>query len=355
MAKKKIEHEIDDELEDNELDDQETDDEDEDDDDEEEDGKLEEDSDRKDSTEDGASSEEGEEDDDPEASSKKKAEQEELKEKRARRRREKKMRRERQRRERMQLQNTIVLMADQIKKLKDGQGDVHKKFEGLTTKHIDGEIAELGKLYNQAQAAMESAINDGDGSKFAKAKQISDKAWARYTFLEAQKQQRPTKATQDDKQIEDRESSRLEINNSADAASEGVQLGKEGKRYGIAFVTRHKSWYDPSGGNRDSKIVLAIDADLYNEGYDPEDKDYWEELESRCKEYLPHHFKRQNIAGKKPKSPVGGSGNDSSHSGNPEKTLPKEFIQTLKAAGYWEDGAKRKLAIKNYYANKKGA
>lgn len=354
MAKKKSEHEIDDEIDDNELEDQETDDQDDDDD---EEGKAEgeEGADKKDGTEDGASAEEGEEDeDDPEGSAKKKAEQEELEEKRARRRREKKMKRERERRERMQLQNTIVLMADEIKKLKDGHGEVHKKFEGLTTQQIDGEIAELGKIYNQAQAAMEAAINDGDGAKFAKAKQISDKAWARYTFLEAQKQQRPNKTTQDDKQTEDRGSSRREADDSADAASEGVQLGKEGKRYGIAFVTRHKSWYDPNGGNRDSKIVLAIDADLYNEGYDPEDKDYWEELESRCKEYLPHRFKGQ-APGKKPKSPVGGSGNDSSPTGNAEKTLPKEFIQTLKAAGYWDDPVKRKAAIKNYYANKKGA
>lgn len=274
---------------------------------------------------------------------------------RERRRREKKMKRERDRRERKQMQDTILLMAQEIKNLKDGHSEVDKKFQGLTTAQIDGEISELGKIYNQAQAVMEAAIAEGDGKKFTQAKAISDKAWARYTFLEAQKQQRQSSSTTGDKQKESsRDSSSRDSDSSADAVSEGVSLGKDGKRYGIAFVNKHKSWYDPSGSNRESKIVLTIDADLYNEGYDPETKEYWDELEDRCKEHLPHRFKA-NGTKPKPKSIVGGSGNDNSPQGNSEKSLPKEFVQTLKAAGYWEDPVKRKAAVKNYYANKRGA
>ena len=351
MAKKKTEHEIEDELEDKDLENQDADDENDDEEDEGEEGK---DSEKKDSEdEDDSSVGEEEDEDDPEAAKKKEAdaEREAIRE---RRRREKKMKRERDRRERTQLQNTIIMMADEIKKLKDGQGEVGKKFEGLTQAQIEGEIGELSKIYNQAQAAMEVAIAEGDGKKFTQAKAISDKAWARYTFLEAQKRQRPDPTTDDKQDKSARGSSRQESSDSADDASEGVQLGKDGKRYGIAFVTENKSWYDPNGGNRDSKIVLAIDADLYNEGYDPETKEYWDELKDRCKEYLPHRFKAAGTK-PKPKSPVGGSGNDHSPSGGAEKSLPKEFVQTLKAAGYWDDPVKRKAAIKNYYANKKGA
>jgi hypothetical protein len=237
-------------------------------------------------------------------------------------------------------------MADEIKKLKDGQGEVGKKFEGLSKAQIDGEISELGKIYNQANAAMEAAVAEGDGKRFTQAKAISDKAWARYTFLETQKRQAP---------VEKQEREVVRETSSDEASSDqGVQLGKEGKRLGLAFVNKNKSWYSPEGDNRDSKVVLTIDADLYREGYDPESKEYWDELEDRCKEYLPHRFK---VATKpnKPKSIVGGSGNENSLSGGAEKSLPKEFVQTLKAAGYWDDAVKRKAAIKNYYSNKKGA
>lgn len=350
MAKKKTEHEIDDELDDKDLENQDADDENDEDDEGEEEGKDS----GKEGSEgaDDSSVEEEDDEDDPDSAKKKEAdaEREAIRE---RRRREKKMKRERDKRERMQMQNTIIMMADEIKKLKDGHGEVNKKFEGLTSQQIDGEISELSKIYNQAQAAMEAAVAEGDGKKFTQAKAISDKAWARYTFLETQKHQRP-KTTQDDKQDRSDHGSSRRESESADDASEGVQLGKDGKRYGIAFVNKHKSWYDPNGGNKDSKRVIRIDAELYEEGFDPETKEYWDELEDRCREELPHRFKGSGNK-PRPKSIVGGSGNDHSPAGSAEKSLPKEFVQTLKAAGYWDDPVKRKAAIKNYYANKRGA
>lgn len=300
------------------------------------------------------SEDDGSEAEEEDSSEEEKAKQEALEEKRARRRREKKLKRERERRERAQLENVVVAMAEEIKKLKDGQGEVGKKFEGFNAEKIASEISELAKIYKKAERAMEEAISDGDGAKFAQAKQISDKAWARYTFLEAQKRQRPT-PTSDDKQDTEKHSARNDSAGSADDASEGIKLGKDGKRYGIAFVNKHKSWYSPNGDNRDSKVVLAIDTDLYNEGYDPESKEYWEELEDRCKEYLPHRFKSVDAKRAKPKSTVGGGAGDHSPAGGAEKSLPKEFVQTLKAAGYWDDAEKRKAAIKNYYSNRKGA
>ncbi len=351
MAKKKQDNKVEDEEDIDSVDSNENEDDDEDDDD--EDSDTDEDAAKKEDSFEGEDDEQSDDDDDEAAA--KKAQQEELEEKRARRRREKKMRRERDKRERMQLQNTIITMATEIKNLKDGHGEVNKKFEGLTNQQIDSEISELGKIYNQAQAVMEAAIADGDGKRFTQAKALSDKVWARYTFLEARKGQRPKSTSDDSHEKSDRNASQRE-ESSADGSSEGgVQLGSEGKRYGIAFIKKNRSWYDPNGNNRDSKILITIDKDLYDEGYDPETKEYWDELEARGKEVLPHRFKGVTGAKPKPKSIVGGGGNDSSLSGSAEKTLPKEFVQTLKVAGYWEDPAKRKAAIKDFYKNRKGA
>jgi hypothetical protein len=50
------------------------------------------------------------------------------------------------------------------------------------------------------------------------------------------------------------------------------------------------SWYDPSGKDTDSRIAKIIDSDLAGEGWDPADPEYWDELDNRLKERLPHRY-----------------------------------------------------------------
>ena len=56
------------------------------------------------------------------------------------------------------------------------------------------------------------------------------------------------------------------------------------------FMTDH-AWWDPRGGDKDSQTVLRIDQSLVQEGYNPADGDYWEELRTRTKESVPARFK----------------------------------------------------------------
>lgn len=261
---------------------------------------------------------------------------------RERRRREKKLKRERDRQERLRMQNTIFALEKQVEELKKGQGSIQERFQQTEAQKIESEMSELQNIYKQSQKAMEKAVADGDGTAFAEAKSISDRAWAKFNKLDVLK----TSFSKQEKQEPKEEFKETE---------QKVKLGPKAQSYGINFIKQNSEWYDPNGGNLDSKIMMAIDAELYNEGYDPETKDYWDELRDRGAERLPHRFKKQSSAQAKPKSVVGGSGRDSSSSVTPEKNLPKEFVQTLKIAGYWDDPAKRKAAIKNYYANRKGA
>lgn len=265
---------------------------------------------------------------------------EDLEAKRERRRREKKLKRERERRERTMLRDQVQQLQLTIKELKESQGKLASTVTTVAEDRAKTELDELKHIYNQANAAMEQAISDGDGKRFAEAKSISDRALLRLQRADSLKN--TSKA----------ETKTANAAPADDTKEEQVALSARARSLGLKFLSKHKSWYDPNGGDTDSRIVMMLDAELYNEGYSPDDTEYWEELESRCKARLPHVFKQ---AKPRPKTVVGGSGRDSSSAVGVEKSLPREFVQTLKAAGYWDDTKKRDAAIKDYYKNKQGA
>lgn len=112
---------------------------------------------------------------------------------------------------------------------------------------------------------------------------------------------------------------------------------------------KRNSWYDPSGQDQDSEIAMRIDQRLAQEGWDPTTKEYWQELDSRVKKYLPHRFSGGKVSSAKPKSVVTGGGREASgaNSGATYK-LSSERVQALKDAGLWDDPKKRAEAVKRF-------
>ena len=109
-------------------------------------------------------------------------------------------------------------------------------------------------------------------------------------------------------------------------------------------------WYDPTGKDEDSAMVLSIDQRLHQQGWDPTTKEYWEELNSRVKKYLPHRSNAgYNKPNKGPRSPVSGSGreNGGSNSGGGYR-LSAERVTALKEAGLWDDPKARAEAINRF-------
>ncbi len=110
------------------------------------------------------------------------------------------------------------------------------------------------------------------------------------------------------------------------------------------------SWYDPGGRDADSRITLTIDQALAEEGWDPTTQEYWQELESRIKKYLPHRVNRGKITSK-PRSVVTGSGRESAASsgnGGGSYKLSAARVQALKDAGVWDDPKQRADAVKRF-------
>jgi hypothetical protein len=122
-------------------------------------------------------------------------------------------------------------------------------------------------------------------------------------------------------------------------------------------------WYNPQGADADSRQVLAIDARLYEEGYDPKTSAYWEELSSRVKAALPH---KERLGARQPpekgynadgqrksnRSVVTGSGAESggANSGASRSgfLLSPDRVQALKDAGIWDNPKSRNDAIRRY-------
>lgn len=114
---------------------------------------------------------------------------------------------------------------------------------------------------------------------------------------------------------------------------------------------QNNSWYDPSGEDVDSRIAKVIDNALASEGWDPADPEYWDELDNRLKERLPHRYTGKTGANSRSRRTGTSTGRaDVSGGANPKNTftLSRERVQALKDAGMWDDPQKRAKAIRRY-------
>jgi len=113
---------------------------------------------------------------------------------------------------------------------------------------------------------------------------------------------------------------------------------------------QNNKWYDPSGRDTDSRIAKVIDNDLASEGWDPADPEYWDELDNRLKERLPHRYAGKSGGERNRRSGTASGRTDVSGSPVAKNTfaLSRERVQALKDAGMWDDPAKRAKAIRNY-------
>ena len=132
-------------------------------------------------------------------------------------------------------------------------------------------------------------------------------------------------------------------NNVPNPAAETIQ------RNASSWLNKN-SWYDPSGRDTDSRIAKVIDNELAGEGWDPADPEYWDELDNRLKDRLPHRYAGKQGGERNRRS--GTSSGRSDVSGSPAAkntfTLSRERVQALKDAGMWDDPDKRAKAIRKY-------
>ena len=188
--------------------------------------------------------------------------------KRERRKQEKKDRKER----REQAMKRDKLELDFLRKRNDDlerrvTAQEQRAFQG-DINSIDAKIAQATRDANMAEQIIARAIEAGNGDDVAQALRYRDQARdtvAQLTYQKQRAQSEPPKQQQMDDMT---------------------------MHYAKKFMDDNP-WYDASGRDEDSAIVMAIDQSLAKEGYDPRSEEYWGELRKRTAKRIPERFEKK--------------------------------------------------------------
>ena len=202
-------------------------------------------------------------------------------------------------------------------------GAVETHTQQTNLSQLDQQIQQAAYEVETSQKIIAKAVEAGNGDDVVQAMQYRDQAMAKMQQLNQHKQQQ-TQQVQAPRQ---------------------PQVDSEVAHYAKEFMEEH-SWYDPSGKDEDSAIVLAIDNKLAQEGFDPRSEEYWDELHDRIKRRLPEKFKAV-------RKPTGGPAVGSGREHAPTSTRKEIYISpdrkaALIEAGAWDDPVLRQRYIKRY-------
>lgn len=218
---------------------------------------------------------------------------------------------------------------------------VERNTTGNQVAQVDAALEEASRYYNHFKALNTKAIELADGQAAVDAQEKMFAARQRFEMLTNAKKQM-TQRTQQAPPLDPR----------------AAQLAQ-------GWMDKN-NWYDPTGTDQDSDLVLQIDKRLVNEGWNPTTTEYWQELDARTKKYLPHRVVSgyNNAQGdKKPPAsaqsqqrvPVSGSGQESIGAPKGSYRLSPERVQAMKDAGIYEDSVKRNDMIRRYQAQDRAA
>jgi hypothetical protein len=208
---------------------------------------------------------------------------------------------------------------------------VEKKTAGSELARLDKAIEDQHNRIEFAKRKIAEATSNGDGTLLTSAQEMWFEARRKAEDLESYKQ----RMVQPERQ-------------------QTIQQDPRVSRHASRWL-ENNPWYDPQGGDIDSKIALTIDQAMAEEGWDPATQDYWKELDNRLSERLPSRYNdhsSEKPAQRRPRSVVTSSGREvaSSNSGGRGNTftLTPDQVRAMKDAGMWDDSEKRNRMIKRY-------
>jgi hypothetical protein len=180
---------------------------------------------------------------------------------------------------------------------------------------------------------MGQAVEAGNGEDVAKALRIRDEAMKQVQQLQVMKHRQSQTANEIHQQPQGPD---------PEIASHAQE-----------WVGRNQ-WYDPKGKTEESKIVLAIDQTLVEEGYNPKSEAYWQELDRRVAKRLPNlkggsdNDDDGNARTGRRGPPVGSTRDHAPSSSRQQVYISPERKQAMIEAGVWEDTVLRQRYLKQY-------
>jgi hypothetical protein len=213
--------------------------------------------------------------------------------------------------------------------------DVESKTRQTDVMRIDKNIEDTQVRLEYAKMKMAEAVSSNDGQAMVEAQDLLDEAKANLNQLAHIKRQ-VTEQPQ-----------RPNLDN--------VKLPEPEVQRNAAQWINKNSWYKVDGTDRDSRVTMKASEMLVEEGWDPKDPDYWDELDSRLQKALPHRYNDStdsNSTVRKPRNVVGSSGREASAAyGGTNRTqfvLTPERVNAMKEAGAWENPVRKQKMIENF-------
>ena len=216
------------------------------------------------------------------------------------------------------------------------------------------QIANAGRVITDSLAAIATGDKDARGH-LEQARQIESELQRELNRLEFAKEQHQAARPEQQARAPQQQQQPQRQSESIDPIA--ASLGRK-------WIRAH-DWFDPSGSDEDSEIVLMIDERLKREGFDPADDEYWDELSARVKRRLPEKFKANGARRRdeeeeepddeeeRPRSSTARGPRFSS--GGRERPLKKgevyvsaERKEAMKLAGAWDDPVVRQRLLKRY-------
>ena len=190
---------------------------------------------------------------------------------------------------------------------------IERKASGMEMSTLDSHLKQTSDAYAYFKNQIAVASAAGDHASIADATEKMILARDRYSQLENVK-----KAYQKNQ-------------------SQPAPLDPRMQEHANKWLERN-NWYDPNGRDEDSAITAKIDERLAADGWNPTTPQYWEELDSRLKKYLPHRYKsgynKPQSSPSRQKSPVAGSGRESGGTNSSGSyRLSADRVAALKDAG----------------------
>lgn len=246
-----------------------------------------------------------------------------------RRRKERHDRKERQRERENTLKRELAARDQMINELSGRLASVEQKTTSSEMVQIDQAIGQATDAYNYYKIQIADATTRSDGAAMADATEKM--------MLARQKAEQLTN---------------LKNNYAKGQVSKPAALDPRVANLGQQWLQKN-NWYDPNGGDQDSRIAKTIDEGMAREGWNPTNQEYWDELSARVNKYLPHkansnRMQSSNKSNESRKSVVTGSGRESSSSGSSSYRLSPERVQALKESGFSEGTPQYLNIIKAY-------
>lgn len=250
----------------------------------------------------------------------------------AKRREERKARKQRQKDARARDEREMNFLRQRNEQLERRFSELDQRVGHSEVAQVDTRITDIKSKIKLADQVISKAIGQQDGEAYTEAQGIRDNLRDQLTQLEGARnymtQQREVPQGPDPRLMQ----------------------------HASAWMSDH-AWWDPNGGDEDSRTVSALDAQLVREGFDPTTQEYWDTLSDRVEEALPHRFGGGGGEGNGQRQPgkKRSSGGPSFRTGGRERPLKKgevyispERKQAMIEAGVWEDPELRQKYLKSY-------